>query len=427
MPSLLVDTTPLRVSPPFRRLWLGLSVGQLGAQLTVVAVGLQVYALTSSTFAVGILGLCALVPLVVFGLYGGALVDHADRRTVALVASTLAWLVTMALAAQAWAGNERVEVLYALVALQSAAAAVNSPARSAIIPRLLDPRLMPAANALQTLGGNTAMTVGPLLGAGLVAVLDYAAVYTLDALLFTFALAALVRLPPVPPEPSADRRARVGLGSVLDGLRYLGTRPNVRMTFLVDLVAMITSMPRVLFPAVGVLYLGGQETTTGLMTASVAVGGIVAGLFSGGLAAVRWQGRIIVGAITAWGLAVAGFGWVLVSVGRTSPDHVVWWALLAAALMLAVAGAADTISAVFRQTILQTATPDHMRGRLQGVFIVVVAGGPRLGELMLGGVSTRVGEAWAAVLGGTACVVLLWFLVRAQRTFLDYDAHHPQP
>ena len=291
MPSLLVDTTPLRVSPPFRRLWLGLSVGQLGAQLTVVAVGLQVYALTSSTFAVGILGLCALVPLVVFGLYGGALVDHADRRTVALVASTLAWLVTMALAAQAWAGNERVEVLYALVALQSAAAAVNSPARSAIIPRLLDPRLMPAANALQTLGGNTAMTVGPLLGAGLVAVLDYAAVYTLDALLFTFALAALVRLPPVPPEPSADRRARVGLGSVLDGLRYLGTRPNVRMTFLVDLVAMITSMPRVLFPAVGVLYLGGQETTTGLMTASVAVGGIVAGLFSG-----RSGGRALAGA-----------------------------------------------------------------------------------------------------------------------------------
>lgn len=427
MPSLLVDTAPLRVSPAFRRLWLGLSIGNLGAQLTVVAVGLQVYALTSSTFAVGILGLCALVPLVVFGLYGGAIVDHVDRRTVALVASVVAWVVTMALAVQAWLGNEHVQVLYALVAVQSAAAAVNSPARSAIIPRLLDPRLMPAANALQTLGWNIALTVGPLLGAGLVAVLDYAAVYTLDALLFTFALAALFRLPPVPPERGANSRSRVGLGSVLDGLRYLGTQPNVRMTFLVDLVAMITSMPRVLFPAVGVLYLGGQETTTGLMTAAIAVGGILAGLLSGGLARVRWQGRIIVVAITAWGLAVAGFGWVLVVVGRTSPDQVVWWALLAAALMLAIAGAADTVSAVFRQTILQTATPDDMRGRLQGVFIVVVAGGPRLGELLLGGVSSRVGEAWAAVLGGTACVVLLWLLVRAQRTFLDYDAHDPQP
>ncbi|WP_309134004.1 MFS transporter [Cellulomonas sp.] len=427
MRHLLVDLTPVRVSPAFRRLWLGLSVANLGAQLTVVAVGLQVYALTASTLAVGVLGLCALVPLVVFGLYGGALVDHYDRRTVALVASVVSWVAVLVLVAQAVLGNEHVGLLYALVAVQSAAGAVNSPARSAIIPRLLEPRLMPAANALQTIGWNTALTVGPLAGAVLVASVGYAWAYAVDAVLFTFALTALLRLPPVPPEPSATRRERLGLGSVVDGLRYLGTQPNVRMTFLVDIVAMVTAMPRALFPAVGVLYLGGGEATTGALTAAIAVGGIVAGLFSGGLARVRWQGRIIAVAITAWGLSVVGFGAVLVAAGRTSPDHVLPVALALALAALALAGASDTVSSVFRQTILQTATPDDMRGRLQGVFVVVVAGGPRLGELALGAASTRVGEGWAAVAGGVACVVLLWVLVRAQRTFWDYDARDPAP
>ncbi len=427
MPSILVDVTPLRVSPQFRRLWWGLSVANLGSQLTVVAVDLQVYALTRSTFSVGVVGICALVPLVVFGLYGGAIVDHADRRRVALVASAVSWVATAALAAQAWAGNGQVGILYALVALQSGANAVNSPARSAIIPRLLDARLMPAANALQTVGWNVAMTVGPLLGAGLVALVGYAPAYTLDAVLFTFAFTALLRLPPIPPEPSETRRARAGLASVIDGLRYLGTRPNVRMTFLVDLVAMITSSPRVLFPAVALVYLGGGETTTGVLSAAAAVGAVLAGLFSGGLARVRWQGRIIIGAISVWGLAIAGFGAVVVSAGRGAPDHVLWLALALAVLTLAVAGAADAVSAVFRQTILQTATPDDMRGRLQGVFVVVVAGGPRVGEMLLGAVSSRTGEGWAAVLGGVACVVLLWVLVRAQRAFWQYDALNPQP
>lgn len=427
MRSLLVDLTPLRASPAFRRLWWGLSIANLGAQLTVVAVGLQVYALTASTLAVGVLGVCALLPLVVFGLYGGAIVDHYDRRTVALVASVVSWVAVLALVAQAVAGNEHVGLLYALTAVQSAAGAVNSPARSAIIPRLLEPRLMPAANTLQTMGWNVALTVGPLTGAVLVGGIGYAWAYAVDAVLFTFALTALLRLPPVPPERSPGSRARLGLASVVDGLRYLGTQPTVRMTFLVDIIAMVTAMPRVLFPAVGVLYLGGGETTTGVLTAAVAVGGILAGLFSGGLARVRWQGRVITWAITAWGVSILAFGLVLAAAGRTTPDGVLPVALTLAVLTLALAGASDTVSAVFRQTILQTATPDDMRGRLQGVFIVVVAGGPRLGELALGALSTRVGEAGAAVVGGLVCVLLLWVLVRAQRTFWQYDAHAPVP
>ncbi|MBT0993351.1 MFS transporter [Cellulomonas sp. DKR-3] len=426
MRSLVVDTTPLRISPDFRRLWWGLSVSQLGTQLTVVAVGLQVYAITGSTLSVGVLGMFAFVPLVVFGLYGGAIVDHYDRRKVALVASAVSWVAILVLAVQGWAGNEHVGTLYALTAIQSGANAVNSPARSAIIPRLLGPRYMPAANALQAIGFQTALMVGPLAGAGL-ASLDYGLAYTVDAALFTFALAAVFRLPPVVPEPSDSRRARVGLGSVVDGLRYLGTQPNLRMTFAVDLCAMILAMPRVVFPAVGIWYLGGGETTTGILTAALAVGAVTSGLLSGGLARVRWQGRVITWAITGWGLSVVGFGLVLVLVGRDRPDHVLWGALAIACCTLVAAGASDEVSAIFRQTILQTATPDDMRGRLQGVFIVVVAGGPRLGDMFIGSVSGAVGEAWAVVIGGLLCVTLLWLLVRTQRTFWRYDAHHPTP
>lgn len=451
MPRLLADTTPLRVSPAFRHLWWGLGISNFGTQLTVVAVGLQVYALTASTLAVGVLGICALVPLVVLGLYGGALVDAYDRRRVALGASTVLWLTTIALAAQAWAGVQSVEVLYGLVALQSAAFAVNNPARSAIIPRLLEARHLPAANALMTITWNVALTAGPLAAAVLVATWDYAIVYSIDALCFTAALWALLRLPDMPPERIAatptgsgsdalgakDAGAvaadavvvsrRVGLQSVLEGLRYLATRPNVRMTFLVDLAAMILAMPRVLFPAVGVVIIGGGETTTGLLTAAIAVGGLLAGLFSGGLTRVNRQALVIVWAIVGWGLSVAGFGVVLLLAGRSSPDSVVAGALVAAAVMLVLCGAADAVSAVFRQTILQAATPDAMRGRLQGVFIVVVAGGPRLGDLTLGAQSAWWGEGWAAVVGGLACVVVLMLLVRMQPRFLAYDARDPQP
>jgi hypothetical protein len=436
VPRLLADLTPLRVSPAYRRLWWGLGVSNLGAQLTVVAVGLQVYALTGSTLAVGTLGLFALVPLVVLGLYGGALVDHYDRRTVSLVASGVLWVVTIAIALQAWFDVESVGLLYGLTAVQSAAFALNNPARSAIIPRLLEPHLMPAANALQTLLHNVALTGGPLLGAVLVAWGGYEVAYTLDALLFTAALWAVWRLPAIPPEPADESETRdtrsgrkqvVGLGAVLDGLRYLATQPNVRTTFVVDLAAMILAFPRVLFPAVGIWYLGGGEATTGALAAAFAAGGILATLFSGGLTRVRKQGQVITWAITGWGLFIAAFGAVLLLAGRDRPGGVLLGALVAAGLALALAGAADSVSAVFRQTILQTATPDHMRGRLQGVFIVVVAGGPRLGELVLGAESSWWGEGWAAVAGGLACVVVLWVVVWLQPRFWRYDARHPEP
>lgn len=439
MPRLLIDTTPLKESPEFRRLWAGLGLSSLGTQLTLVAVGLEVYSLTSSSFAVGGIGIAALVPLVVTGLYGGSVIDVHDRRKVALLSAVALWLVTALLALQAWLDVDQLWVLYALVAVQSAAYGINSPARSAIIPMLVPPRSLPAANALQTLVFNTSFMVGPVAGAMLVAHWDYQVAYTIDAVMFLAALWALLRLPPLPPgtvvfahdgeaptvAPLPTRRP--GLGSVVEGLRYLSTQPNVRMTFLVDLAAMVLAMPRVLFPAVGVVVLGGGEGTTGLLTAAIAVGGVTAGLLSGGLTGVRRQGAMIVWSITVWGAGVAGFGAVLVAAGRTTPSSVLVPALVAALVLLALCGAADNVSAIFRQSILQSAAPDEMRGRLQGVFIVVVAGGPRAGDMWLGTQASWWGEGMAALVGGLSCVVVLWLLVRAQPRFLAYDAEHPEP
>ncbi len=423
--ALLLDPTPLRVSPAYRRLLIGLGVSTIGTQLTVVAVGLQVYDITRSTLAVGVLGLCALVPLVVLGLYGGALVDVYDRRRVALITSFGLLAVTIALAVQGWLHVDSVALLYGLVAVQSAGFAINNPARTAIIPRLIEPELLPAANVLQTIAFNIALTTGPLAGAALVAAFGFQAAYTVDAVLFVTALWALWRLPSMPPELGDGPAPKRGLASVAEGLRYLATRSNVLMTFVVDLIAMILAMPRVLFPAVGVLLLGGGATTTGLLTAAYAAGAVLSGVFSGGLVRIRHQGRVIVASIVVFGLSVAAFGGVLLWAGGTAPVRVVVPALVIAMVFLAVAGGADAVSAVFRQTILQSATPDQMRGRLQGVFIVVVAGGPRLGDLVLGVESSWFGEGWAAVVGGLGCVVAVLAVAVVQRRFLRYDAQHP--
>ncbi len=420
---LLLDLTPLRRNPAYRRLYAGLALSGIGAQLATVAIGLQVYALTGSTAAVGFVGLCALVPLVVMGLYGGALVDRHDRRVVALVGSLVLWTTSIGNALQAWLGNHEVWVLYLLVAVYNAGYGVVNPARSAIYPRLLPIALLPAANALSVTAMNLTFLVGPLLAGVLVDAGGFQAAYTVDALLFTAALWGLWRLPAIPPEaPSAS--APVGFRAVWDGLSFLGSRPNVRMTFLADLVAMVLAQPRALLPAIAALVLGGGAGTVGILTAGVAAGGLVAMLWSGPLGAVRRQGLAVVVSVAGWGAAFTGFGVVVLAAGRAlSVDAALWLATLT----MACAGAADAVSAVFRTTILQAATPDRLRGRLQGAFIVVVAGGPRLGELVTGLAASVLGEGTTALVGGLACVAGVLALAAWQRTFLRYDARHPTP
>ncbi|WP_247826981.1 MFS transporter [Arthrobacter antioxidans] len=428
MPRLLADITPLKESPAFRRLYIGTALSAIGTQLTIVAVSLQIYSLTQSTLSVGLLSLFALVPLVVAGLYGGAIADAQDRRTVALLSGLALWATTAAIALQAWIGVDSVGLLYALVAIQSGAAGINQPTRSSIIPRLVRPALLPAANALSMITFGLAFTVGPLLAGVLVAQVGYAWTYTVDVVTFTFALWALYRLPSLPPE-GPTRRA--GLATVLEGFRFLGTRPNIRMTFILDLIAMITAQPRALLPAVGAVLIGGGELTVGILLASGAFGSVLAGLFSGPLGHIHKQGQAVIWSIVGWGASVAGFGLVVVMATATGQPAAgegeisVW--VLPAAACLVLAGIADSISSVFRNTILQSATPDAMRGRLQGVFIVVVAGGPRLGDMVAGGQAAWLGEGWTAVVGGIACVVLVLAVARWQPRFAQYDARHPQP
>lgn len=226
MARLLLDITPLRVSPAYRRLWLGNTLAYVGTQLTLVAVSLEVFALTGSSFAVGLLGLAALVPLVVAGLYGGAIADRHDRRRVALTSSAVMWLTTVGIAAQAWAGLESVPVLYALVALHSGASGINQPTRGAIIPALVGLPLVPAANALNMMTFSVALMVGPVLGGVLVAAVGYAWTYSIDVVTFLAALYAVWRLPSLPPQRAEAAAARgPGLGGRGPALPRLATEP----------------------------------------------------------------------------------------------------------------------------------------------------------------------------------------------------------
>lgn len=431
MARLLVDITPLRVSPAYRRLWLGNTLAYVGTQLTLVAVSLEVFALTGSSFAVGLLGLAALVPLVVAGLYGGAIADRHDRRRVALTSSAVMWLTTVGIAAQAWAGLESVPVLYALVALHSGASGINQPTRGAIIPALVGLPLVPAANALNMMTFSVALMVGPVLGGVLVAAVGYAWTYSIDVVTFLAALYAVWRLPSLPPqqaEAAAASGTRGGLASVVEGLRFLGSRPNLRMTFLADIVAMTTAFPRALLPAIGAVVLGGGEAAVGVLLAAMAAGAFLAGLFSAPFTRLHAQGWGVYVSILVWGAAVAAFGgvvWWAQSLPDGDPRLTLAFAL--AALCMAVGGAADSLSGVFRGSILQSATPDHLRGRLQGVFVVVVAGGPRLGELIAGGASVGLGEGPTLLAGGVLCMLGVSALMRWQPGFLRYDARNPTP
>ena len=421
--TLLPDLTPLRTSPSYRRLWVGFALAGIGSQMATVAIGLQVFELTGSSAAVGLVGLFALVPLVAFGLYGGALADQLDRRTLALAAQLVAWVTSVLLALQAFLGNTDVWVLYALVALFNGAFAVMSPARSSIYPRILPREQLPAANALSVLAMNTSLTAGPLLAGVLIGRFGFDAAYAFDAVITTAALWGLLTLGPIRPEPGEGPR-RTGLRSVVDGFGFLRRSPNVRMTFVSDIYAMVLARPRVLLPAAGTVILGGGATTVGNLYAAAAVGGIVAMTLSGRLGSVRRQGLAILVSIVGWGLGIAGLGVALLLAGGPLTQQQAFWAAMAG---MFVAGAADSVSAVFRTTILQTAAPDDMRGRLQGVFIVVVAGGPRVGEIVGGAAAEVVGEGWTAVVGGLACIAAMGVLAVRARGFVRYDARHPAP
>jgi MFS family permease len=397
-----LDTRPLFL-PVYRRILIGQGASLIGTMVTQVAVAVQIYSLSHSSLYVGLAGLAGFVPIVVFGLYGGAVADAVDRRLLSLWSSLVTWAVTVALLAQTLLGVGSVPFILGLVAVQGAGFAISSSTRGAIVPRIVPPDMVAAANTLSFTVGNVGQILGPLAAGVLVAFPHgFAYAYAADALLFTTSLYSTYRLPPIKP---TGRPARSAILAVFDGLRFIGGKPVLLMSFAVDIAAMTLAMPNALFPQAAEEHFHGG---IGLLYSSVAIGSVLAGLFSGWIGRVRRQGVALTFAVVGWATAMALAGLA----------HALWLAVV----LLAVAGAADLVSAVYRQTILQTYAPDEMRGRMQGVFTVVVSGGPRLGDLRAGAMAatTTLTVAWSG--SALVCVVLVLVGAAAVRPFWRYTA-----
>lgn len=414
---LLADTRPLRESPEYRRLVIAGALSGVGSQMTAVAVPIQVYALTHSSLAVGLLGLAVAVPLITLGLLGGSFADAVDRRRLVLVTSSLLAMVSLVFAAQALLDLRQLWLLYVLTACRSGLFAIDQPARRAFIPRLLPPDLFPAAAALSFLSFQVSLIVAPLLAGVIIAAAGLQTAYLVDAVTFIFAIYGVLRLRPMPPQPGVrGERARggapAGLAAVAEGLRFVRHQPVLATVLLVDLNGTIFGMPFALFPALAATHFGGGAKTVGLLYAAPAIGGLLLGALSGPLSHIRRQGLAVLVAIGVWGMAIAGFG-------------LTGWLWLAVPL-LAVAGAADVVNGVFRSTILQVNTPDALQGRVSSVGYVVGAGGPSLGDVEAGVVAAATSPVISAVSGGLACLVGVVVLGLAVPALARYDARKPR-
>ncbi len=434
----LVDLAPLRNNPVFARLWIGSLISGIGAQMSIVAVGLQIYAMTQSTFAVGLVGGIALVPMILAGLWGGMIADVFDRRRVLIVASLTGWASTVSLVAlSTWdailsndGGNAPLWPFYAATTLTAVAATIRSATYGAVVGRIVPSHLISRATALNGIAFGAMLTIGPAFAGVLAATVGLPWTFAADAVLFTAGFLGIWMLPSL---PRAGKRVQAGWAVLREGLEFLSRAPNIRMSFVVDIVAMTFGRPYVLFPALGATVVGGGSLTVGALTAAGAAGTILTSLFSGPVARVQHHGLAIARAITVFGGFVAFFGVVTLVMSRS--DHTAapgwggihWMALILLGVALAGMGASDEVSAIFRQAMIIQAAPDEMRGRLQGVFIVVVTGGPRIGDMYVGMLATAVALWSPPLFGGFAIIGLIAVITRAQRSFRDYDAREPTP
>ena len=370
-------------------MWWGTSLSQLGGQLTVFAVMLQVWELTHSPVWTGCIGLAHAVPMVVLSPFGGALADRVDRRRLVLLTAVGQLLAVAALAGQAVAGVGSVWLVLVLVALQTSFGALGSPARRTFVPRLLPPDQVPAGLALTHVSFQAAMLLGPSIAGLVTAAWGLQVCYAVDAATFLASMYAVFRLPSLQPEPGDDHDT-AAVRRIVAGLRFLMDSPVLRGAFATDLFATVLAMPIALFPMVNDERFGGSPRTLGLFLTAVAVGGVLASMFSGSFTQSLRPGRVMLGAAALWGLGIAVFGLV---------DS-----LAPTLLALAVAGAADTVSVISRGTITQLATPDTFRGRISSIEGIVGVSGPDVGNLRAGLVAGWTSPEVALSAGGLMCV-----------------------
>ena len=400
---LFVDITPLREFREYRLLFSGFAISQLGRQLTVVAAPIQVFEMTGSTVAVGLLGLAQFPMLLIGSLVGGVLADSVDRRSLMIVSQVVMALLASGLAINAMFPDPAIWPVYVLTSGIAGMSGIDSPTRSAAIPRLVGAGHLQTALSLQHALFQLSAVVGPGIAALLILRVNLASAFWVDAISFGAALAALLMMKPMVPKHRVSPRET----SILEGFRFLRGRQSLQGVYLVDLNAMIFGTPRALFPEFGTGVFGGNAATVAMLYAAPGVGALIGALLSGWVAKIRRAGRAVLIAVGVWGVAVVAFG--------------ISSSLNVALVALAVAGAADVISAVFRGTILQLSVPDRLRGRLSAIQIAVVAGGPRLGDAEAGAVAGLWGVRVSAWSGGMACLVGLAAIAARMPGFRDWQ------
>lgn len=401
---LLVDVEPLRRDRDYRWLWSGQVVSGMGTQITRIALPYQVYVLTGSTLAVGLLALVQLVPILVVSLYAGSLADAMDRRRLMLITAVGLAGCSLGLTSIASSSSPPLAAIFAVALVAAILTSIDQPARSSSIPRLVPAARLPAAIALNQLNLQTASIVGPALGGILIATVGLAGAYAVDAVSFGASIVALLAIAPIPPLGTA---VRPSLDAIREGLGFARRRRVILSTFVIDLVAMIFGMPMSLFPALALDVFQTGPAGVGFLSAALAVGAFLGALLSGWVSGVRRTGRAVIIAVALWGLAITAFGLATFSFPL-------------ALAFLAMAGAADVLSAVFRSTIVQTETPDELRGRVTSIHILVVTSGPRLGDLEAAAVASVVGVQFSVVSGGILCLVGVGAVMRR---FSELAAH----
>jgi MFS family permease len=397
----VLDLRPWRTSRDYRLLWSSGAVSVLGSFITYVTVPLQIKELTGSYLAVGAMGLVELVPMIVFGLYGGALADAVDRGRIVLLAEAGLGLMSLLLLANSLLPHPMLWLIYVVVAMAAALDGLQRPSLDALLPRIVPRDQLTAAIALSSMRFSVGAIVGPAIGGLIAATFGVSTAYTCDLVSFAIALSLLAQLKAVPPPSDADKPS---LRGILEGLRYAGSRPELLGTYLVDIAAMILAMPNALFPFLADEI--GAPWALGLMYAATSVGALAVTLTSGWTSKVHRHGLMVALAAGAWGLAMAGAGW-------STP---VWLVLF----FLAVAGAADCVSGLFRSTMWNQTIPDHLRGRLAGIELLSYTLGPQLSQIRAGGLASLVGVRPAIWTGGLACVVAVLGSA-GLRGFIRYD------